>query len=125
MSDFNSCGFGAISPELVLRSLLSGIQAIDSCGLRTVDVDTSQMTLISPLSCGSAEDLWTLFTRSLVMADDGLVAIRTTTTTSLEGAGLDNCGGCVGAYFWTEIGGAIFVEDENGNVYMNIIKITT
>jgi hypothetical protein len=88
-SDFNSCGFGAISPEMLVKSLLSGIQAFSACGIRTVAVDVSGKTLSSPHACSTAEDFWNLFLRSLVMADDDKVAIRTTYTASANGAGLD------------------------------------
>ena len=39
MGNFGQCDFGAITPELVLRSLLSGITAGVSCGLRFVEVN--------------------------------------------------------------------------------------
>lgn len=123
-SDFNSCGFGAISPEMLVKSLLSGIQAFSACGIRTVAVNVSGKTLSSPHACSTAEDFWNLFLRSLVMADDDKVAIRTVYTSSANGAGLDTCGNC-GDYFtvWETLQ-AIFIEDEDGLVYLNIVNIT-
>lgn len=45
MGNFGQCDFGAITPELVLRSLLSGITAGVSCGLRFVEVNVGGKTM--------------------------------------------------------------------------------
>ena len=125
MSNFNECDFGAITPELVLKSLLSGIIAFPACGIRTVKSSTQGKTLSSPHNCTTATDLWVLFTRALMIADDGKVAIRTTYTDAIAGAGLGTCGDCDTAFQMEEIAQAIFIEDEDGKVYLNIINITT
>jgi len=124
MSNFLSCDFGAISPELVVRSLAGGIDALSVCGVRTVNVDTSEKTLSKVGTCGSAEDLWTLFRRAMIIADDDMVAIRTTTTSSSNGAGVSNCFSCTNAYTIYEQIGAMFSQDEDGVVYLNLISIT-
>ncbi len=124
MSDFTDCGFGAISPELLIRSLLSGINGRPACGIRVNDTDTDQTTMYVAESCGSAEDLMSLFQRALVMADDGHVAIRSTTTTAINGAGLSTCGSCQSGYNVYEYLGSIFCQDASGNVYLNVINIT-
>lgn len=124
MGTFNSCGFGAISPELIIRSLLNSISGEPNCGIRVVDVDTSAMTMTNPFVCGSFEDVFTLFQRSLMLADDNQIAIRSTTTNSVNGANLEVCGNCGDGYGIPEILGSLFSMDENGNVYLNIINIT-
>lgn len=127
MSYFNSCGFGAITPELLVRSLLSGITANGdfACGVRTQDVSTTTKTLSKVEPCATFVDFMALFQRSLIMAYDGKVAIRTTTTSSNEGAGLENCAACANAYTIEELLSSLFIQDEDGVVYLNIINITT
>ncbi len=125
MSDFNSCDFGVITPDLVLQSLLSGITGRPACGLRVKDIDTDGVTMYSTQPCATVSDLFALIQRSLVIADDDNVAIRCTTTTSLEGAGLSTCGDCDSNYQWWEYVGSLFCQDVSGVVYLNIIKITT
>ena len=124
MSDFTDCGFGAISPELLIRSLLSGINGRPACGIRVEDTSTTGQTMYVAETCGSAEDLMSLFQRALVMADDGHVAIRSTTTTAINGAGLSTCGNCASGYNVYEYLGSIFCQDASGNVYLNVINIT-
>lgn len=124
MGNFGQCDFGAITPELVLRSLLSGITAGVSCGLRFVEVDVGGKTMTKPGGCASFEDLFTLFQRSLMIADDGVVAIRSTTTNSANGVGLENCTSCANGYALWEYASSLFSEDEDGKIYMNLINIT-
>lgn len=124
MSDFGSCDFGAISPDLVLRSLLSGITSGVSCGVRIVEVSVIGKTISRPIACASHEDVWSLFARSLMMADDGKVAIRAAKTTSADGAGLENCVSCESGFTLWDYASSVFSQDEDGKVYMNIINIT-
>lgn len=124
MSDFGSCEFGAISPELVLRSLLSGIQGNKSCGLRLVVVDVSEKEMTNLGICTDALDLFTVFKQTLVMADDGFVAIRTALHTAADGEGLDHCAACQSGYSMDEYAGSMFSKDTDGNVYLNLINIT-
>jgi len=125
MSDFGTCEFGAITPELVLRSLLSGIQGNASCGLRLTVVDVSQKEMTNLIVCTDIADLWTIFTQTLTIAHDGLVSIRAAIHTSLEGAGLDTCGACQSGYTMAEYAGSMFSKDTDGTVYLNLIQITT
>lgn len=127
MSDFTSPLFGAITPELLVRSLVSGIiaQPTFGCGIRLQGVDTSQKTLSKVPVCATFIDLMTTFQRSLMMAYDGKVAIRTTTTTTLEGASIEECIACGNGYSIEELLSACFVQDEDGVVYLNLINITT
>lgn len=127
MSDFTSCEFGVISPELLVRSLISGIvaQPDSACGIRFQGVDTSLKTLSKVEICATFLDLMTIFQRSLIMAYDGNVAIRTTTTTTLEGASIEECAACQNAYSIEELLSSLFVQDEDGVVYLNVINITT
>ena len=124
MSDFGSCDFGAITPELMIKSLISGINERPTCGLRVVDVDTSGVTMYSTVPCATAMDLWSLFLRSLTIADDGMVAIRSTTTTANNGSGLSTCGNCADGWSIYEAMGSLFCQDASGTVYMNIVNIT-
>ena len=105
MGNFGQCDFGAITPELVLRSLLSGITAGVSCGLRFVEVNVGGKTMTKPGGCASFEDLFTLFQRSLMIADDGVVAIRSTSITN--GVGENHM--CQGYAV-----GVVRCEDEDG-----------
>lgn len=125
MSDFGACNFGAITPELVFRSLLSGIQGSGSCGLRIQAVDTDRLTLTQPIYCGTPEDFWSLLHQTLMIGTDGKVVIRTNLVESSEGDGLDGCGNCGDGYLLYEAFSAIFCRDENGVVYLNIINVTT
>lgn len=125
MSDFGACNFGAISPELIFRTLVSGIQNAGSCGIRMHGVDTSALTLTQPVYCGTPEDFWSLLHQTLIISHDGKVAIRTNFVTALDGAGLDTCGNCGDGYLLHETMSAIFSRDENGVVYLNVINITT
>ena len=127
MSDFGTCDFGAITPELLLRSLLSGItaQPTFACGVRLQPTSTAGKTLSKVGGCASVEDLMTVFRRALIIGYDDKVAIRTTTTTSLEGAGLETCAACQNAYSMEELLSSPFVQDEDGVVYLNIINLTT
>lgn len=125
MSDFNSCDFGAITPELVLQSLISGITGKPNCGLRIVDVSLGGAPVTHPATCASINDFWSLILRSLVIATDGKVAIHTITTASMDGAGLENCVECGGTATMQEYGGSLFSEDEAGNVYLNLINVST
>lgn len=124
MSNFNSCDFGAITPELVLRSLLSGITAKNTCGLRIVTVDVSTLTMSAPTQCATANDLFTLFQRALVMAADGKVALRVASTTSAAGVGLGNCTNCTNSFLMEEFASSAFLQDADGKVYLNLINVT-
>lgn len=124
MSDFNSCEFGAITPELLARSLLSGIDSLNSCGIRTT-VSTSIANQQTLYMCSTPTDLFELFRRALIIAPDGKVAIRVLETTSVDGDKLSTCQPCTDAYTLYELLGSLFVQDGNGDVYLNIINITT
>lgn len=124
MSDFGTCDFGAITPELVFRSLISGIQNAESCGIRIVAVDTSQKTLSTPIACSTPEYFWSLLHQTLMIADDGQVAIRANVVSSANGAGLGTCGDCQDGYLLYQIFASLFSKDANGVVYFNIISIT-
>lgn len=124
MSDFNSCEFGAITPELLVRSLLSGIDSLNSCGIRTT-VSTSIANQQTLYTCSTPTDFFELFRRALIIAPDGKVAIRVLETTSVDGDGLSTCQSCTDSYTLYELLGSLFVQDGNGDVYLNVIKITT
>lgn len=127
MSNFTDCDFGAITPDLLLRSLLSGITAMPdlTCGIRAQDVDELGLTLTKVQLCATAYDLFELFKRALMIGYDGKVAIRTITTSSNEGAGLEDCVSCTNAFSTEELLSSLFVKDQNNNVYMNVINLTT
>ena len=127
MSDFGTCNFGAITPELLVRSLLSGItaQPTFACGIRFQPVSTSGKTLSKVESCASLEDLMTIIQRSLMIGYDNAVAIRVNEVSSLEGAGLEVCAACQNAYSIEELLASPFVQDEDGVVYLNVINLTT
>lgn len=124
MSDFTTCDFGAITPELLIRSLLSGITGIEACGIRMKMYDI--VDVATPVyQCTTPTDFMELFRKALVIADDGKVAIRVLRTQSLDGAGLSTCQNCVDSFTVYEFLGSLFIADSTGAVYLNLIQITT
>lgn len=124
MSDFTDFkNFGAITPELLIRSLLSGINALDACGIRVKEyaaIDEAH----SVHTCTTPSDFIELFKKALVMADDNKVAIRVLRTDSANGVGLDTCQNCINNFTIYELLGSFFVADSTGAVYLNIANIT-
>ncbi len=127
MADFIDCGIGAITPEILVRALLSGVTALPdkTCGIRAQDVDEAGLTLSKVQACATSYDLFELFKRALVIGYDGKVAIRTITISSNDGAGLETCESCANAFSTEELLSSMFVEDANGVVYMVIVNLTT
>ena len=127
MADFIDCGIGAITPEILVRALLSGVTALPdkTCGLRAQDVDESGLTLSKIEVCATKYDLFELFKRALVIGYDGKAAIRTITISSNDGAGLEDCESCANAFSTEELLSSMFVQDQNGVVYMVVINLTT
>ena len=126
-SDFNSCGFGGITPELIFRSVLRGYSPIGGlepfCGLGIVETTCSRGH-ITPHVCTSENDLYLLIQRSLVMADDGKVAIRSCTSTNNNGLGLASCQSCASGEPWYQMAARLFSLDDNGDVCLLIANIT-
>jgi hypothetical protein len=110
-TDFNACGFGAITPELILRSLIGCVVSNDMPVLRSY-CGTAVVT--TPVHCGSWEDFQINLRRALVMANDGYVAIRINYVTSEIGT----CG-CAVASTWWDYFNSLFGEDSEGNVWVN------
>ena len=126
MSDFNSCGFGAITPELIFRSILRGTTNIavleGFCALGCVGTTATRRS--TPFVCTDANDLFSLLQRSLVMADDGKVALRVVTISSENGAAFDECIGCANGEAWYQLAARCFTLDDNGDVALIIGYIT-
>lgn len=121
-SDFNSDKFGAISPELVIKSLTGCVVSTGKAALR---VQIFNNVVTSAVSCASKEDFDINLRRALHMGYDGEVVLRVNKTDYLDGVGFGNCQTCANGTTVTDIVSSLFGEDENGVVYFNIANITT
>lgn len=129
MSDFNSCEFGAITPELIFAAISRGFTSLAvedySCGIGCTATSLPQShARTTPIICGSPADLMELIKQALVMADDGKVALRTATISSEDGADFDECVGCQNGETWYQLASRMFAYDANGDVCVLIALVS-
>jgi len=122
-TDFGSCGFGAITPDLILSSLIGCVTANGQKRLR-VQKYTNVATL-TPVHCGNSEDFNINLRRALDMGYDGDVVLRINIIDYFEGQGTIGQCDCGVAKTVPELLNSLFGEDAQGNVYVNIANITT
>lgn len=118
-SDFDSCGFGAISPELILRSLIGCVDNLAGTYTQAVlRVELHSEAMTSPVHCASFEDFQINLRRCLDMALDGHVTLRV----NVFSRSVDTCGLCANAATWYDYLNSLFGEDENGLLYLNVYQ---
>ena len=121
-TDFNACGFGAISYETIIKALTGCVTATGKAALR---VQMYSNVVTSPVSCSCKEDFAINLQRALHMGYDREVVLRVNKTDYLDGAGFGSCPTCANAMTLTDTISSLFGEDENGVVYFNVANITT
>jgi hypothetical protein len=122
-ADFNGCGFGAITPDLILSSLIGCVVADGSKALR-IQKYTNTATL-TPVHCGNNEDFALNLSRALDMGYDDKVVLRVNIIDYFEGAGTIGECDCGIPKTVPEMLNSLFGEDIAGNVYLNVANITT
>lgn len=120
-TDFDGCGFGAITPDLILSSLIGRVTLTGQKRLR-VQIFVNTVTL-TPVHCGSDEDFNINLRRSMDMGTDGNVILRVNIINYQDGSGIGqyNCGI---PKTIPEMLNSLFGEDANGVVYLNVANIT-
>ena len=112
-SDFGSCGFGAITPELILRSLVATKGGLNSLRIESY----TNVTQTSPIHCATKEDFQINLSRALTMAQDGAVALRVNFVVGLGDGGFNDCANAVDDNY---IKNSFFGEGVDGKVYFNV-----
>lgn len=120
-TDFDGCGFGAITPDLILSSLIGCVTLTGQKRLR-VQTSTNTVTL-TPIHCGSDEDFNINLRRSMDMGTDGNVILRVNIISYRDGSGIGQCN-CGIPKTIPEMLNSLFGEDANGIVYLNVANIT-
>jgi len=122
-TDFDSCGFGAITPDLILSSLIGCVTATGAKRFR-IQKYTDVVTT-TPISCGSKEDFEINLRRALDMGYDGDVVLRVNIIDYFEGQGTFGQCDCGVPKTVPEMLNSMFGEDNTGKVYLNVANITT
>ena len=122
-TDFNVCGFGAITPDLILSSLIGCVTATGAKAFR-IQKYTNTVTL-TPVHCGNAEDFNLNLRRALDMGYDDKVVLRVNIIDYFEGQGTFGECDCGVPKNVPDMLNSLFGEDANGVVYLNIANITT
>lgn len=122
-TDFNACGFGAITPDLILSSLVGCVTATGAKALRIQEY--SDVATLTPINCGNAEDFTINLQRALDMGYDGKVVLRVNIIDYYEGQGTFEECGCGIPKTTPELLNSLFGVDNAGNVYLNVANITT
>jgi len=142
MTDFTECGFGAITPELILRSLIGCIaedggplrvsgksqpklpginllrrpDEVGNAGQAALKIEFHMTVTTSPVHCGSFEDFQINLQRALVFDPVYGLTLRI----NINWIDLDTCGTCQNAITWWDYFNALFGEDSEGLVYLNV-----
>ena len=115
-NDFTDCGFGAITPELILRTLIGCVSNLAGTYTQAVlKVDMYHELMLSPVHCASYEDFQINLRRALNVSNTGL-SLRVNYLVQ----GLDTCGLCANAITWWDYFNSLFGEDSDGVVYINV-----
>ena len=110
-TDFTDCGFGAITPELILRSLIGCITASP---MRAFRIETHTNIVTSAVHCANYEDFQINLNRALAMASDDKPTLRVNMITRVA-----DCDTCGSGNTWFDWLNSCFGEDANGLVYFN------
>jgi hypothetical protein len=122
-TDFGSCGFGAITPDLILSSLIGCVTATGQKRFRIQEY--SDVATLTPVHCGNSEDFGINLKRALDIGYDGTVVLRVNIIDYYEGQGTIGQCDCGVAATVPELLNSLFGEDALGNVYFNVANITT
>ena len=122
-TDFNVGGFGAITPDLILSSLIGCVVADGSKAFRIQEY--SDVATLTPVSCANAEDFMLNLQRALDMGYDDRVVLRVNIIDYFEGQGTFGECGCGEVKSIPDQLNSLFGEDAQGNVYFNVANITT
>jgi len=122
-TDFNACGFGAITPDLILQSLIGCVTAT---GQKAFRVQIYSETTLTSVHCGNQEDFMLNLRRALDMGYDDKLVLRVNKTDYFEGEniGIGECDCGIATSIPDKLN-SLFGEDANGVVYLNIANITT
>jgi hypothetical protein len=115
------CSFGALDPELILRSLLGCDARLEMVYFRIVPYSMSAP--LTPITCASNEDFLINLRKSLLLAGDDKIALRVNLATYADGEGLSTCGVCANGFTWADYTNAAFSMDDDGLVYFNIAQL--
>ena len=122
-TDFTGCGFGAITPDLILSSLIGCVTAD---GQKRFRVQTySDVATLTPVHCGNSEDFAINLRRCLDIGYDDFVVLRVNVIDYYEGQGTFGQCDCGVAQTVPDMLNSLFGEDAQGNVYFNVANITT
>lgn len=122
-TDFNGCGFGAITPDLILSSLIGCVTADGQKRFRIQLY--SNVATTTPVACGNNEDFEINLQRALDMGYDGDVVLRVNVISYFEGQGTIGQCDCGVPKTVPEMLNSVFGEGIDGKVYLNIASITT
>ena len=117
MSDFTDCDFGAITPDLILRSLIGCVDSILFPTAKGLRVELNQALTTTPVHCLTFEDFNINLRRCLAMAEDGYVTLRINAVSGRT----TNCEDCINATTWYDLLNSLFAKDSEGLVYLNVI----
>ncbi len=119
-SDFTDCGFGAITPELILRSLIGCISTT-----KYLRVAMTSPEVTTPIHCANHEDVQINLQRCLAIATvDNKITLRLNVQSD-NPTPISDCNACGAAVTVPEILNNLFSEDAQGRVYLNVFNTIT
>jgi len=121
-TDFTGCGFGAITPDLILSSLIGCVTAT---GQKAFRVQTYSESTLTPVHCANKEDFEINLRRALDIGYDNEVVLRVNITNYFEEQGTFGQCDCGIPKTVPEMLNSLFGEDIAGNVYFIVANITT
>jgi len=122
-TNFTGCGFGAITPDLILSSLIGCVVADGTSRFRIQKY--SDVATLTPVNCGSAEDFTLNLRRALDVGEDNEVVLRVNIIDYFEGQGTFGQCGCGVPKTESDLLNSLFGEGADGKVYFNVANITT
>ena len=118
-TDLTACGFGAITPDLILRALIGCVDNLAGTYTQhTLKVEIHTDALLSPVTCASWEDFQINLRKALTMDTESGTTLRV----NKYSTGYEDCGGCANGTTWYDTMNSLFGMDENGLVYFCIYQ---
>ena len=108
-SDIQSGQIGAITPELILRSLISCNGDLPM--IRANIITITEQVVINPIKCASFEDFMITLQRALSMGTDNRIQINVAFNRMVGSPPV--CNTCLNYVNWYELAGQLFA-DVNG-----------
>lgn len=121
-NEFSINGIGAITPDLILKSLIGCVVATGAKALR---IQKFAETTLTPVHCGNYEDFQINLARALMLGYDDVVVLRVNITDYFEGQGTFGACDCGMGETTSDMLNSLFGEDALGKVYLNLANITT